>query len=334
MKQILFPSTETAELVDAATPDQPLSPTEVAGPTLYTAVSPGTELDVYRGTYDREQRPWGRFPFVPGYASVFRVERAGAQVADIAAGDLAFAMGTHQDWQRHERDDVIRVPDGCDPRLAPLARLMGVTMSSLTLTASRAPGPVAVTGLGPIGLLGALVFRRAGYRVLACDPIPARCELACELGLNAVERLPVDDAAHRQRYELVLECSAHEQAMLDGLLLLRKGGEMRLVGVPLTPRTGITAQQMAERLFFGHLTVRSGNEWQVPMDPIEFRMGSLRGQLAVALDWIADGSLPLEQLIGVTTPDDPQALYQDLLQRRRNELVTILDWTQSAEGSN
>ena len=78
---------ETAELVERQE-DRPLAPDQVEGSTLFTLVSPGTEL---AGIYLGE-----RFPAFPGYAAVFRVEEIGADVQTVSCGDLLFCMGNHQ----------------------------------------------------------------------------------------------------------------------------------------------------------------------------------------------------------------------------------------------
>lgn len=44
MSQIVFTAAEKAELLEVAPDQPPLAADEVAGPTLFTLISPGTEL--------------------------------------------------------------------------------------------------------------------------------------------------------------------------------------------------------------------------------------------------------------------------------------------------
>mgnify|MGYP003339465747 CR=1 FL=1 len=81
-QSIAFTARETAQLIEAEY-DQELGADEVFGQTLYTLVSPGTEL---AGAYLGE-----RFPSHPGYAAAFRVEALGADVSGIAEGEIGRA---------------------------------------------------------------------------------------------------------------------------------------------------------------------------------------------------------------------------------------------------
>jgi threonine dehydrogenase-like Zn-dependent dehydrogenase len=326
--QILFPKAETAELVACERDASPLKPNEVTGRTLCSLISNGTELNVYLGNYIREGLAWGRFPFVPGYAASFAVEAVGADVHDIKPGDVCFCMGLHRTFQRDTRDKILPLPPGLSPEIAPFARLMNVTMTSLTLTTARPPGLVVVTGLGPIGLMGALIFQRTGYRVIGVDPHDGRRAAAAELGLQDVRpAVPVDDAAVANRVSLVLECSAHEKAVLDGLAVIEKGGELILVGVPMTRRTEIYAQEITNRIFRRVVTVRSGNEWQVPLQTTEFRKNTYFGNLEAALRWLADGSVPVTGSYMKVAPTNPQSLYDSIRAQTTAKPSVLLDWT-------
>jgi threonine dehydrogenase-like Zn-dependent dehydrogenase len=236
-------------------------------------------------------------------------------------------MGQHRTWQRYPRAEVLPIPDDLDASLAPLARLLNVTWSTLSTTSAQPPAMVVVTGLGPIGILGALIFRRAGYRVVVSDPIESRCDLARALGIKeAFTALPLDNACYAGQADLVVECSAHEAAMLDGLRMLRKGGELVQVGVPMRRKTELYLQEFANRIFRQCVTFRSGSEWQVPRHGADFRPNSIFGQMAMAMEWLADRSIPTEGLTSIISPEKPQELYDGIRDRQRSELITILDW--------
>lgn len=325
--QIRFPSVQTAEFVDTRRPDRPLAPNEVEGKTHYTLVSNGTEMHIYLGRYEEQDLQWGRFPFVPGYAASFQVERVGTEVQDIKPGDIAFCMGKHCSYQRITRAEMLPVPPALSPEVAPFARLMNVTMSTASTTTARPPARVVVTGLGPIGLIGALVFQRCGYRVTAIDPVPARRQTATEAGVRDVRpAAPLDDPALVQQVALVVECSGHEQAALDSIRLLEPGGELVQVGAPMARRTEIFAQEMLIAMFWQNCRLRGGSEWQVPRQPTDYRPNSIFGQMAAALDWLADGSIDVRTFYEVVPPTDPQQIYQDILHQRRPKLCCVFDW--------
>ncbi len=310
---------ETAELVRVEHDSRPLGPQEVVGRTLATLISAGTEL---AGAY---QGP--TFPKFPGYAAAFEVEEVGSEVEGLRPGDLAYCSGPHRSFQRVEARNCLRAPAGLSPEEVTFCRLMGVTMSTLTTTRARPPDRVVVTGLGLVGHLGARVFAHCGYEVTACDPSPRRREIATQAGLSDVRAtVPVEDPEFQGKVALVLECSGHEQAALDGCRVVRKRGEVALVGCPWTRKTDIPAQEILYAVFHRYVDLRSGWEWELPLHPTEFRAGSIFGHYALALRWIAEGSIPVTNLYTRVSPRDAQQAYQDLLHGRVETLGLVFDW--------
>ena len=320
---IAFTAAHEARLLPPAGPDQdPIEPDEVVGRTLATLVSPGTEV---QGHYVRSDR---RFPYHPGYAAVFLVEAVGPEVTDIAPGQRVFCTGYHASRQRMARSSVVAVPDNVDSHHAPFARLAGVSMTSLVTTAARPPGRVFVTGLGLVGHLAAQVFRIAGYQVAGADPNAAVRRIACDKALDALDRVPVDDADHHRQYDLVLECAGHEQAVLDACQLLRHGGEMALIGAFWRQQTDLSMHPLLRTVFHHFLTIRSGWEYEIPWHRDAFDPGSIFENYAAALRWLDDGRLDVAGLYDVASPHDAQRVYQNLANRQQPALSTVFDWTQ------
>jgi threonine dehydrogenase-like Zn-dependent dehydrogenase len=315
---------EDAKLVERDIPSQPLAADEICGRTLVSLISPGTELG---GNY-----VGGTFPSYPGYAAVFEVADVGPGVKDIAPGDVVFCTGPngtggHHAWQRCPRAAVIPVPDGLAPEVAVHGRLMGVTMSTLVTTVARPPDFVLITGLGPIGHLGAQIFQSCGYRVIAVDPSELRRETALQKGLATVlPAIPVDDATLVGKVRMVVECSGHEQAVMDAARMLCKGGELVMVGVPRQKRAEIYAIELMERVFRGFIVLRSGSEWVVSRHGEDYRVGSVFGNLAAAMDWLKAGRVDIDGLYAMVSPKDCQRVYQDLLHQRTREFSMVFDW--------
>ncbi len=320
---------QEATLIDLEIDATPPDATEVIARTLYTLISPGTELNVYLGEYARATSGagWGTLPMVPGYAAVAEVEQVGEEVTDLKGGDLIFCMGPHQGRQRKPRRDVLPVPAGLAAEKAPYARLMNVTMSTFCTTPIRPPETVLVVGLGLVGVLGAQMFRMAGYHVVGVDPVERRRELATQCGITTVlPAVPKDDRTYRGRIGLVVECSAHEQAVIDATWCLRRGGEIVLVGVPMSARADVKAVEAFKAIFRAFATMRTGSEWQIPRHPDGTGRPSNFGNMAAALDWLAEGRIHVDGLHTVAHPRDCQQLYQDILHKRLDTLTAILDW--------
>jgi threonine dehydrogenase-like Zn-dependent dehydrogenase len=310
---------EHAELLRAERNTTPLAPQEVAGRTLATLISAGTEL---AGHYQAD-----RFPTVPGYAAVFEVEAVGDEVTDIAVGDRAYCMGRHRSFQRASREEVLPVPAGLAPEAATFARMMGVSMSTLTTTEARPPQKVLVTGLGLVGHLAAQIFASCGYEVIACDPLASRREFAVRAGIRTVlQSPPLDDPTIADHVALVLECSGHEQAALDGCRIVQKRGEVAQIGAPWRRQSDVTAHDILHAVFFRYVTLRSGWEWELPRQPTEFRTNSIFENYQAALRWLAEGRVRVDDLYTRVPPRECQRVYQDLLHRRTERLAVAFDW--------
>lgn len=312
-RQIAVTAPQHVELVEKQT--RPVEPHEVAGPTLMTLVSAGTEL---ASAYTAQDG----FPRFPGYASVFRIEEIGPNTAGFAPGDLALCMGPHAGWQQCAERDIVAVPADIAPAHAVCARMMAVSMSTLTTTAARPPESVAISGLGPVGHFAAQIFQAAGYKTLAVDPIKARRDIASSAGIRLVsETLPTDGD-----FALIVDCSGHEQAVLDACRCVRKGGEVVLVGVPWKRCTDLHAHDILHVVFHRYVHLRSGWEWEVPYHNEAFRHNSTMGQLEGAVRWIAEGSIKLDGLTTTYSPVDAQAVYEALMKRETPSLLSLFAW--------
>jgi len=325
-RAVRFTAREQAELAEAEPDASPLARDEVAGHTLATLISRGTEL----ASYQEQGKYYGapKYPHGSGYAAVFEVDAVGDDVKTVRPGDVVFAMKGHRSHQRCKADDVLRVPDGLSPQVATCARMMGISMTTLTTTTARPPATVLVTGLGLVGNLAAQVFALCGYEIIAVDPLGSRRELAQRAGLKDVRAaVPLDDEAVTGQVALVLECSGHEAAALDGCKIVRKLGEVVLVGVPWVATSDVLAHEILFHVFYNYVVLRSGWEWEIPRHPEPFRGDSQCGNFARALDWLAERRIHTDDLYEVRPPTDPQAAYQDLLHDRAGALTICFDWT-------
>ena len=187
---------------------------------------------------------------------------------------------------------------------------------------------VVVTGLGIIGLIGAQVFQRCGYDVIACDPMAERRQIAKQVGIKKVlTEVPVNDPEYKGKVSLFLECSSFEQAVLDGCNIVRKGGEVILVGVPMVRRSDIYAQEILNKVFRNNVILSGGSEWRVPRHELDYGQESCFGQMEAALKWLAEDSIVVDGLCNIISPEEAQSVYQDVLNKRMKKLSAMFDWT-------
>lgn len=304
---------QNAQLVPAGVLERP-GPGMVRGRTLVSLASPGTELNWHY--LAREG-----FPRRPGYALVMEVEEAGPDTPGVAIGDRFFCAEPHGSHVRVALDRCVPVPAALPPETAVFCRLMAVSMTTMVTTAVRPPGRVLVTGLGPVGTLAARIFSSIGYQVHGFDLLPARRNLLEQEGIPALERVEEGET-----FDLILECSGHEEALAQGVRAARKGAEAVMIGVPWKKGSALAAHDILHPVFHRYIRLRSGWEWELPWDRMDFGAGSLRNNHAAALRWLAEGRVRTGGLSSLDDPARCQLVYQALLDRSHPFMTAVFDW--------
>ena len=126
----------------------------------------------------------------------------------------------------------------------------------------------------------------------------------------------------------MLECSGHEQAVLDGCRIVRKRGEVSMVGVPWTRRTNLQAFDVLYAVFHHYVTLRSGWEWELPFCPTDFRCGSIFDNLSGAMKWLREGRIRVEDLADIRSPHQAQESYEALAAGTAPKLTVFFNWRQ------
>ena len=113
--------------------------------------------------------------------------------------------------------------------------------------------------------------------------------------------------------------------------MVRKRGEVVLVGAPWRRYTELHAHDLVALVFRQYVLLRSGWEWEVPYQSVDFQPHSIFSGFRTALRWLQQGKVPLDGLSTLVSPTHAQSAYQDLLHNRAKTLFTLFDWTHSGE---
>lgn len=166
------------------------SENEVLVKTIFSAISPGTELRCLAGNEPNAVR----FPMITGYSLAGEVLRgAGA----IREGDLVFLNGTSvcpagisSSWGGHishaiaSASQVVKLPKEIDPRMASAVSMLSIAMHGVGKAAPLPGDKVLVAGQGLIGQFAASFMKMAGCRVAVCDPVMFRLDVARRMGIE------------------------------------------------------------------------------------------------------------------------------------------------------
>jgi threonine dehydrogenase-like Zn-dependent dehydrogenase len=157
--------------------------------------------------------------------------------------------------------------------------------------------PVAVIGAGPVGLLVALVMKARGYTAATIvSRNPVRAERAIRLGLSVASLGGIEeDAARVGGFACVFECAGTPDAARLAVDVLRPLGSVMLVGMSMAP-----LDLAAPPLIIKEVTIRGVLTYT-------------RSQFADAIDLLATGEVPGEELITGAAPlEEAETMFQML----------------------
>jgi 2-desacetyl-2-hydroxyethyl bacteriochlorophyllide A dehydrogenase len=227
-RAVRFVAPRQVSVEDIVLPDA--EPGQVVVRTSYSGISSGTEMLAYRGELDPStdldeslSALSGNFgyPFSYGYSCVGVVERGTDAVPD---GSPVFTFHPHQDRLLVAESDVVLLSPSVPLREATLFPLVETALQ-LSLDSGPVLGEtVVVLGLGPIGLLTALLLQRAGARVVAGEPREWRRDVAQSLGVTAVDPAGLAGTLPADGVPLLVESSGVPAALASGLGLLAHEG--------------------------------------------------------------------------------------------------------------
>ncbi|MHB1431994.1 MAG: L-threonine 3-dehydrogenase [Streptosporangiaceae bacterium] len=227
----------------------------------------GTDLHIYAWDgWARENVP---VPQVIGHEFVGEIVELGADVADLAVGDLVSGeghlvcgrcrncMAGRRVMCAHTKGvgvnhpgafaEYIALPAGniwrhnpdIDLDVAAIFDPFGNAVHT-ALTFPVHGEDVLITGAGPIGIMAAIVARHAGARhIVVTDVSPYRLDLAKRVGVTVAadtSRTPLQeimtDLGMREGFDVGMEMSGKPAAMREMLTAMTHGGKVAMLGLP------------------------------------------------------------------------------------------------------
>jgi 2-desacetyl-2-hydroxyethyl bacteriochlorophyllide A dehydrogenase len=185
----------------------PPAPGQVLVQTVVSAISPGTELLIYRGQVPTDLAidetitalaGTLTFPLKYGYAAVGRVIAAGSPAERAWQGRLIFAFQPHASHFLSAPDELLPVPDPLSPEEAVFLPNMETAVNFLMDGHPLIGERVVVFGQGIVGLLTtALLGRVPLSRLITLDRYAFRRERSREWGAHASLDAGKDDVLAR-----------------------------------------------------------------------------------------------------------------------------------------
>ncbi len=204
--------------------------------------------------------------------------------------------GGFAEYTRCSALSLHKLPDTVTLRQGALVEPLAVALHGVRRSAIKPGDRVLVMGAGPIGLFTLQCALLAGARMVAVTEIdPTRAELACRLGATVVlnparENVGVALGWHTDGRgpEVVYVCTGAPNAMCDAISLVRKGGQISVLGVCVEPvPADFMTVAMSELSIVGNFAGRA--EFPAAIDFI--------AQRRVNVDALVSDEIPLEDIV-------------------------------------
>jgi (R,R)-butanediol dehydrogenase / meso-butanediol dehydrogenase / diacetyl reductase len=185
------------------------------------------------------------------------------------------------------QERLFRLPDSVGDADGAMVEPLAVAVHGVRLAQVSPADTCVVMGAGPVGILTACVLRAAKVEPVAVvDPTDARRRLAAALGFPVAETIdgPGGAALLTDGADVVFDCTGHPSAIESAMPVLRAGGRVVMLGVPMASSSV-------------HLGLVAALE-------IEIRgsLGYTDDDFATAIGYLASGTVSVGHL--VTTVDD------------------------------
>lgn len=219
-KTLYFTAPGQVEVRTSSLP--PLTQGQMLVETICSAISPGSEMLVYRGQFPKELTDAHdsmsnelKYPVAYGYACVGRVVKISKEMRHRWLDRLVFAFQPHTSHFIASPDELIPLPDGMSSKTACFLPNMETAVNLVQDSAPILGEKILVFGQGIVGLLTtALLAEFPLASLVTCDCYPIRREASSSLGVSAV--LDPNESGFREQVRKLFPSGADLSLELSG----------------------------------------------------------------------------------------------------------------------
>ena len=298
--------------------------------TEYSMISAGTELSRAFAL-----KKGFSYPVRPGYCMVGRILQKGKDIkAEI--GDRVFFNAPHASLVRWNTSDkvqgrqIMKIPEDLDPIAATSLNLVLVAMQGVNLTEVKLGYVAGVFGLGNIGILTALLYRKLGCRVIGFDPAKGRCELAKQAGLEycASEDYGtiIDEVSGGKGLDIAVDATGLSPVIADCIGFTREYGQVLLLGSPRQSYEG-DLTPVFSKIHMKDLRVIGAFNRTIPVYEQDGSYDCMERNLNIACDLLKSRDIDVFKLVTkVIDPKECKEAYDDLMYRKDSNNCIVFDW--------
>lgn len=329
--------------------EHPLGLKEVRARALISAISHGTELNLYRGTspfhekrFDVEKRLFvaanteQAYPTRLGYEWVGEVTAVGAEVSDYQVGDKVHLPKPHRETHTFIPEEMAALgvsgplPNGIAPEQAIFLSTISIALQAVHDAQIKVGDHVVVFGLGVLGLLSVQLARQNGAsRIDGVDPIATRRKMAEAMGASRTfDPLDTDIGAavkaNTYGADVAVEFSGSYAALHQAVRSVRMAGLVVAAGFY---QGGAAALNLGEEWHHNRVSmVASTRSWGNPHR--SYPLWSRARLSETAVDLLKNNHLQLEGLLTHKIPfEQAQQAYALIDNEPQNALKVALTYS-------
>ena len=289
---------------------------------MYSMISAGTELSRFAGIKKT-------YPFLPGYCAVGKVLKVGKSIKDFKVNDLVYynaPHASHSVWTNNnitQGKQVFKLDKKVNPMYATIINLGLVAIQGVNLTKVNVLDTVVVFGLGNIGLITCLLYKKLGCKVIGIDPVKHRRDLAKKLKINTSD----DYTKYINKADIVVDVTGVSPAIVNATEVCKKYGQVVLLGSPREKyETNITP--LLSNIHMKNLTVLGAFNNTCPVVEHEGSDNSVIKNLNRIVEMIKNKDIDVSKFISqIISPKEVQKAYTGLLDHKDKYNCVIIDWT-------
>jgi 2-desacetyl-2-hydroxyethyl bacteriochlorophyllide A dehydrogenase len=257
---------------------------EIRVRTLYSGISAGTELAMYRGTNPYLEKQWdaeaalflpGQSTFhypvdVWGYSEVGQIDALGDGVTEFEVGEVVWGGWCHRSHEVLPAEGLLGqvLPPGLDPVVGTFGRVGAVALNAVLASGACVAETVVVFGMGVIGQLTTQLLVAQGAEVVAVDRVPHRLELARKFGAtplpaaNGDLAVIVRNLTQGRGADRVIELTGAYPALHQAIRAAGVGGTVIAAGFYQGPATALA---LGEEFHHNRVTLVSSQIGSLPL---------------------------------------------------------------------
>ncbi len=311
--------------------DTNLNSTELLCETLYSVISPGTEVAAYSGA--PPLRSSVTYPRLVGYCNVARVLDIGLGVKAYQVGDFVLTFSSHRSHFVITESEVLStIPKGLKLEYAACAYLYNIGYDAVLKTNISYGMPVVVMGLGVLGLGAVRMATNAGASVYAISDYDTPKKVAYEYGaLKVYSRSEFDQLELQLGKRLADVVITTSGSWSDWHMALKLAGTSSEIGVIGFPGRGLPIPEFnpldSQYFYSKQLSIKAAGLSPEINDSREHLKFNEKSNLEFILSQMLTGAINPESIITDIIPaNNLKYAYDDLLERKNSPITFVLKW--------